>query len=103
MSGQCRHAANHRRVAKWTKNVDLFSHDYIFIPVHDHLHWSLVVVCHPGNVGPFHPEKSDDPHCGDLRLLAAHQRRGPWRRRGTPCVLHLDSMSAAGGHRTGER
>lgn len=30
--------------------MDIFSKDFLFIPVHDVLHWSLVVVCHPGNV-----------------------------------------------------
>ena len=38
---------NYSKVASWTKEVDIFSKDYIFIPVHDHLHWSLVIICHP--------------------------------------------------------
>ncbi|XP_038049902.1 uncharacterized protein LOC119723371 isoform X2 [Patiria miniata] len=31
-------------VKRWTKNVDLFTQDLIFIPVHNKSHWSLVVV-----------------------------------------------------------
>ncbi|XP_022087966.1 uncharacterized protein LOC110977818 [Acanthaster planci] len=31
-------------VKRWTKNVDLFEQDLIFIPVHNKSHWSLVVV-----------------------------------------------------------
>lgn len=30
------------------QDVDLFAKDYIFVPVHEALHWSLMVVCHPG-------------------------------------------------------
>lgn len=30
------------------QDVDLFSKDFVFVPVHEALHWSLMVVCHPG-------------------------------------------------------
>lgn len=30
------------------QDVDLFAKDFIFVPVHEALHWSLMVVCHPG-------------------------------------------------------
>lgn len=33
------------------QGVDIFSKDYLFIPIHDALHWSLVVVCFPGEIG----------------------------------------------------
>lgn len=49
----------HKRVRKWTKNVDIFDKAYIFVPIHDHAHWSLAVICHPG---------------GPLAALAAHAR-----------------------------
>jgi len=39
---------NFQKVRKWTRDVDIFSKDYIFVPIHDALHWSLVVICHPG-------------------------------------------------------
>lgn len=74
-----------QRVHKWTRNVDLFEKDYIFIPVNYRcgnnyafilgweqenipfftafqyeprntfcsLHWSLIVICHPGEVANF--------------------------------------------------
>jgi Ulp1 family protease len=31
------------------QSVDIFSKDFLFIPIHEGLHWSLVVVTHPGN------------------------------------------------------
>ena len=30
------------------QGVDIFSKDFLFIPIHDALHWSLIIVCHPG-------------------------------------------------------
>lgn len=35
------------------QHVDLFSKDFVFVPIHEALHWSLAVICHPGAVaGP---------------------------------------------------
>jgi sentrin-specific protease 7 len=39
------------RVKKWTRKVKLFDKDYLFIPVNQSLHWSLIIICHPGNIG----------------------------------------------------
>jgi sentrin-specific protease 7 len=44
----------YQRVQKWTKNVDLFEKDYIFIPINCSFHWSLVIICHPGELVPSH-------------------------------------------------
>lgn len=38
----------HRRVRTWTRNVDIFSKDFVFIPVNQESHWFLVLVCFPG-------------------------------------------------------
>lgn len=35
----------HKAVKRWTKKVDLFSHDLILIPVHLENHWVLATVC----------------------------------------------------------
>ena len=61
---------------RWTKNVDLFSKDFLFIPIHDQLHWSLVIVCHPGSGG-----------------IKTHEPNGP-----EAFMLHLDSMKQPSGH-----
>ncbi|KAH9690386.1 putative ubiquitin-like-specific protease 2B [Citrus sinensis] len=61
------------RVRKWTRKVDIFGKDYIFIPVNFNLHWSLIVICHPGDVASFKVE--------DLK-----------RSEKVPCILHMDSI-----------
>ncbi|XP_061967989.1 probable ubiquitin-like-specific protease 2B isoform X1 [Populus nigra] len=61
------------RVHKWTRKVDIFGKDYIFIPVNFNLHWSLLVICHPGEVAGV---KDEDTAKSVI----------------VPCILHLDSI-----------
>ncbi|KAF2076186.1 hypothetical protein CYY_002486 [Polysphondylium violaceum] len=32
------------KISKWTKNTDIFSKDFIFIPICENFHWTLVIV-----------------------------------------------------------
>uniref|UniRef100_A0A8C2AI81 SUMO specific peptidase 7b n=1 Tax=Cyprinus carpio TaxID=7962 RepID=A0A8C2AI81_CYPCA len=58
----------HQRVRTWTRHVDIFSKDYLFIPVNQEAHWYLVVICFPSleglecvpwrNKGPMSQDKS---------------------------------------------
>lgn len=43
-SGVDRGAAAHSMVARWTKDIDLFECRFVFIPIVEHLHWSLATV-----------------------------------------------------------
>ncbi|XP_061348620.1 probable ubiquitin-like-specific protease 2B isoform X2 [Gastrolobium bilobum] len=61
------------RVRKWTRRINLFEKDYIFIPVNFNLHWSLIVICHPGEMASFNDEELD---------------KSPR----VPCILHMDSI-----------
>ncbi|RMZ83988.1 hypothetical protein DV737_g1262, partial [Chaetothyriales sp. CBS 132003] len=36
---------NHAGVARWTKNIDIFSRDFVVVPVNDNLHWYLAIIC----------------------------------------------------------
>ncbi|KAM9327874.1 sentrin-specific protease 7-like isoform 3-T3 [Pholidichthys leucotaenia] len=38
----------HQRVKTWTRHVDIFSKDFLFVPVNQEAHWFLVMVCFPG-------------------------------------------------------
>ncbi|KAI3525543.1 hypothetical protein L1887_04402 [Cichorium endivia] len=67
-----------QRVRKWTKKVNVFQKDYIIIPVNFRLHWSLIVICHPGEVVNFKDE--------ELEVSTK-----------VPCILHMDSIK--GSHR----
>ncbi|KAL6101336.1 senp7 [Pungitius sinensis] len=38
----------HQRVKTWTRHVDIFNKDFLFVPVNQEAHWYLVVICFPG-------------------------------------------------------
>lgn len=63
------------RVRKWTRRMNIFEKDYIFIPVNYSYHWSLIVICNPGAA-----ILEDD-----------HQSK-------TPCILHMDSINGTHGN-----
>ncbi|KAJ8356086.1 hypothetical protein SKAU_G00188800 [Synaphobranchus kaupii] len=44
----------HNRVKTWTRHVDLFQKDFIFVPINESAHWYLAVICFPGLEGPQH-------------------------------------------------
>ncbi|XP_050826000.1 sentrin-specific protease 7 isoform X2 [Serinus canaria] len=37
----------HRRVRTWTRHINIFNKDYIFVPVNEESHWYLAVICFP--------------------------------------------------------
>ncbi|NXY43654.1 SENP7 protease, partial [Ceuthmochares aereus] len=37
----------HRRVSTWTRHINIFSKDYIFVPVNEESHWYIAVICFP--------------------------------------------------------
>ncbi|OJD25328.1 hypothetical protein ACJ73_03301 [Blastomyces percursus] len=36
---------NYQAVEKWTRNVDLFSYDYIVVPINENEHWYMAIIC----------------------------------------------------------
>ncbi|XP_019130627.1 sentrin-specific protease 6 isoform X1 [Larimichthys crocea] len=52
----------HNRVKTWTRHVDLFQKDFIFVPINESAHWYLAVICFPGLKGPVYEQ---NPLCQD--------------------------------------
>lgn len=56
----------HARVKNWTKNVNLFEKDFIVIPINEHCHWFLAIICFPNLNGTFtmdgQPVKLESKH-----------------------------------------
>ncbi|MED6231645.1 hypothetical protein ATANTOWER_001801 [Ataeniobius toweri] len=52
----CQRQRRHQRVKTWTRHVDIFDKDFLFVPVNQEAHWYLVVICFPG---------LDEPQLGD--------------------------------------
>jgi Ulp1 family protease len=41
---------NYESVKRWTKNVDLFTYDYVVIPINENYHWFLAIICNLPNL-----------------------------------------------------
>ncbi|XP_029705420.1 sentrin-specific protease 6 isoform X2 [Takifugu rubripes] len=54
------HKRKHNRVKTWTRHVDLFQKDFIFVPINEAAHWYLAVICFPGLE---HPVFEKNPLC----------------------------------------
>ncbi|XP_063935528.1 probable ubiquitin-like-specific protease 2A isoform X2 [Daucus carota subsp. sativus] len=77
------------RVRKWTRKLNLFEKDYIFIPVNFSSHWSLIVICHPAEVANLKDE--------EMQKLANREVKEVKEFCKVPCILHMDSIK--GSHR----
>ncbi|XP_054833028.1 sentrin-specific protease 6 isoform X2 [Eublepharis macularius] len=44
----------HGRVKTWTRHVDIFEKDFIFVPLNEAAHWFLAVICYPGLETPIY-------------------------------------------------
>ncbi|XP_027930647.1 probable ubiquitin-like-specific protease 2A isoform X2 [Vigna unguiculata] len=69
----CDGRAAFQRVRKWTRKVNLFEKDYILIPINYSHHWSLIVICHPGELTCYKDEEMNESSK-------------------VPCILHMDSL-----------
>ena len=41
-------AKRYERIKRWTKNVNIFEKDFVIVPINQHSHWFVVVICFPG-------------------------------------------------------
>mmetsp|Transcript_7006 Transcript_7006/g.22087 ORF Transcript_7006/g.22087 Transcript_7006/m.22087 type:complete len:262 (+) Transcript_7006:3095-3880(+) len=64
----------HALVANWTRDIDVFAKRLLLVPICEDLHWSLAVVCHPGEL---------------LDHAGARRGRDDATR---PCLVVLDSL-----------
>lgn len=92
ITGSCQTGRNwdrayeiHKRVERWTKNVDVFSKDILLIPVHRAMHWSLAVVIYPGEYAKMIHNRyvKISPKQGDRKKVDKSKR---------PCIALMDSI-----------
>lgn len=51
----------HSQVKTWTKSVDIFNKDFVFVPINENSHWYLAVICFAGHTKATHmTEITDD-------------------------------------------
>ena len=87
-------------VRSWTAKVDVFSYDYLIVPVNENAHWYLAIICNPGKVLPKDHTKETEgctvgtsPQTADSieqRLSEVSIAEGTAHTRETPVSLEFD-------------
>ncbi|XP_077631021.1 sentrin-specific protease 7 isoform X3 [Crocuta crocuta] len=114
----------HKRVRTWTRHINIFNKDYIFVPVNESSHWYLAVICFPWleeavyedfpQTVPQHSQTQqsqqdnktidNDVHTTSTMSLGTEDSQStrtnvsvpvPKKMCKRPCILILDSLKAA--------
>ncbi|CAK6959172.1 sentrin-specific protease 7 [Scomber scombrus] len=80
-SDSCQRQRRHQRVKTWTRHVDIFKKDFLFVPVNQEAHWYLVVICFPGLEEPTFeawtgPDSTGNSHSGTSKLQDQEEAQG---------------------------
>uniref|UniRef100_A0A8C7BHE5 SUMO specific peptidase 7 n=1 Tax=Neovison vison TaxID=452646 RepID=A0A8C7BHE5_NEOVI len=94
----------HKRVRTWTRHINIFNKDYIFVPVNESSHWYLAVICFPWLEEAIyedfpqtlseHSQVQQSQH--DNKTTSTETNPSvPKKMCKRPCILILDSLKAA--------
>lgn len=50
---------NYDNVQKWTRSVDIFSYDYVVVPINEDAHWYVAIICNLPNLQEFSKEEGE--------------------------------------------
>ncbi|XP_077568510.1 sentrin-specific protease 7-like isoform X2 [Stigmatopora nigra] len=88
--------ARHQRVKTWTRHVDIFSKDFLFVPINKEAHWFLAVICFPGQNGSQYKRRTSRvKHLGTRGVLPPTCTEQGCMKEFTltrPCILVMDSL-----------
>ncbi|PGH27128.1 hypothetical protein AJ80_01084 [Polytolypa hystricis UAMH7299] len=65
-----RRGINYAAVEKWTRTVNIFSYDYIVVPINENAHWYMAVIC---NLPTFWEDKDEEPTGSEADGNAANE------------------------------
>ena len=65
---------NYEAVERWTAKVDLFSYDYIIVPVNEHTHWYVAIICNAPKLLEPEPNALEDSQIQEVSA-DSNQRR----------------------------
>ncbi|KAL8710089.1 MAG: hypothetical protein Q9225_007355 [Loekoesia sp. 1 TL-2023] len=63
---------NYDAVRKWTRGVDLFTYDFVVVPVHESIHWYVAIICNLPALSRKLGGMDDDLGC-DLASTSVHE------------------------------
>ena len=86
----------YQRVKRWTKKINIFEKDFIVVPINEHSHWFVAVICFPGKEGCWSLETNQlvDEPVSQKRASQAQQLRKKRRPKdSTKRVMQIGSTS----------
>ena len=91
----------YERVRRWTKKVNIFEKDFVIIPINEHSHWFLAVICYPGliskcrmDTGEPIPDASEDDKKPSESLLKSKTPKKKVMQIGSTSIIPLKSNSS---------
>ena len=91
----------YERVRRWTKKVNIFEKDFVIIPINEHSHWFLAVICYPGliskcrmDTGEPIPDASGDDKKPSESLLKSKTPKKKVMQIGSTSIIPLKSNSS---------
>lgn len=66
-----RNGINYESVQKWTRNIDIFSRDYVVVPVNESLHWYVAIICNLPRLIAVESDEEDDLAVSTASIKAA--------------------------------
>ncbi|PMD21734.1 cysteine proteinase, partial [Hyaloscypha hepaticicola] len=86
---------NYEAVKKWTSKVDLLDKDYIIIPINEHSHWYVAIIC---NAPKLLPESEKTNHSQSQDTRKPKRKSLPPQRKYDPKefrIITLDSLGSS--------
>ncbi|ODM21096.1 hypothetical protein SI65_04149 [Aspergillus cristatus] len=89
---------NFKRVQNWTKGVDIFSHDYIVVPINESMHWYAAIIC---NLPYLQGVSKMAPRLNDM--IESQNKANPYNDHPTakvqdPVIITFDSLNGDRSH-----
>ncbi|XP_061698336.1 sentrin-specific protease 7 isoform X2 [Syngnathoides biaculeatus] len=93
----CQRQKRHQRVKTWTRHVDIFKKDFLFVPVNQEAHWYLVVICFPGLEESTSEPRTEGHHNGTDEPPEQEQPGSSGEAAAPPKLNRSDSADASSG------
>ncbi len=81
----------YERVRRWTKKVNIFEKDFVIVPINEHSHWFVAVICFPGMIGMHKMDTGEEVKPEDVQTVKPEEKRRLRSR--TKKVMQIGSTS----------
>ncbi|PMD52729.1 cysteine proteinase, partial [Hyaloscypha bicolor E] len=82
---------NYEAIKKWTSKVDLLSKDYIIIPINEHSHWYVAIICNAPKLLPDATAKETQTKKTKRKSMPPQRKYNPKEFR----IITLDSLGSS--------